>query len=237
MKNKGWVKLWREQFNNWVSERKPWCDGYAWCYLYSQANHKDGSVNFGTSRNEYIDIKRGQFITSKLKLGKIFGWGRHRVDSFINALKSTNMITYETSNRYILVTIVNYEIYQQIGKLSNNETNNETNSQRTTSEHKQECKEHIYREREGKKLFLDSIYLTNNEYEKLISEYGKEVIEKKIEDLQRYIAKSGKKYSSHYLTIKAWIRKEEREPEFKNEKFDSELPESNTIDLRKELGI
>jgi hypothetical protein len=92
-------------------------------------------------------------------------------------------------------------------------------------------------EKEDKKLFLDSIYLTINEYEKLINEYGKEIIEKEMEDLQRYIAKTGKKYNSHYLTIKAWIRKEKRESEFKNEKIDNELPESNTIDLRKELGI
>lgn len=92
-------------------------------------------------------------------------------------------------------------------------------------------------EKEDKKLFLDSIYLTINEYEKLINEYGKEIIEKEMEDLQRYIAKTGKKYNSHYLTIKAWIRKEKRESEFKNEEIDNELPESNTIDLRKELGI
>jgi len=89
------------------------------------------------------------------------------------------------------------------------------------------------KDKKEKKLFLDSIYLTTNEYEKLIKEYGKEVIEKKIEDLQRYIAKTGEKYISHYLTIKAWIRKEKRKPEFKN----NELPESNTIDLRKELNI
>ena len=28
-KNKGWVKLWREQFGHEISDRKPWCDGYA----------------------------------------------------------------------------------------------------------------------------------------------------------------------------------------------------------------
>src|SRR4030042_1019136 len=46
-KSKGWVKLWREQFTHLISERRPWCDGYAWVYLYSQANHKPGVVNYG----------------------------------------------------------------------------------------------------------------------------------------------------------------------------------------------
>lgn len=134
MKNKGWVKLWRDQFSSWISEKKPWCDGYAWSYLYAQANHKKGIVNFGKSRNEYINVERGQFITSKLKLGRIFGWGRYRVDSFINALKLDNMITYETNNRYILITIINYEKYQQVERIQDNETNNEPTSQRATSE-------------------------------------------------------------------------------------------------------
>ncbi len=130
---KGWTKIYREQFNSWIS-KKPFCDGYAWTYFYSQANHKDGVVNFGEKRNEYIDVKRGQFITSKLKLGKIFGWGRYRVNSFINALKLDSMVTYESNNRYILITIENYEKYQQVRENSDNETNNETNSQRATTE-------------------------------------------------------------------------------------------------------
>jgi len=96
MKNKGWVKLWRNQYNNWISEGKPWCDGYAWTFLYSQANHKKGMVNF---RNEYIEVKRGQLLTSKLKLQGIFGWTRWHVVNLLKALKNAEMITYRTTNR------------------------------------------------------------------------------------------------------------------------------------------
>ena len=158
MKNKGWVKLWRDQFNSWIS-KKPFCDGYAWSYLYSRANHKDGVINFGEKRNEYINIKRGQFITSKLKLGKIFGWGRYRITSFICALKSDNMITYETTNRYILINIVNYEKYQGMEEISDNETNNETNSQRTTTEQQPS----INKNKEKKKEYIRKKKNYNNE--------------------------------------------------------------------------
>ena len=109
MKNKGWTKLWREQFNHWLSEKRPWCDGYAWTYLYSQANYKKGMVNF---RNEYIPIDRGQYITSKLKLANKFGWTYRHVENFLKALKNDEMITYRTTNRYIVVTIVNYNTFQ-----------------------------------------------------------------------------------------------------------------------------
>lgn len=109
MNNRGWVKFWREQFNHWLSEKKPWCDGYAWAYLYSQANYKKGIVNF---RNEYLPIERGQYITSKLKMSKKFGWTYRHVENFLKALESDQMIAYRTTNRYIVVTVINYSEYQ-----------------------------------------------------------------------------------------------------------------------------
>lgn len=229
MKNKGWVKLWREQYDSWIS-KKPFCDGYAWCYLYQRANHKKGMVNF---RNEYIEIGRGQLLTSKLNLQEIFGWTYRHVENLLKALENDEMITYRTTNRYIVITIINYNKYQDSNEQSEEQNDDQIRNRLGTRQHKQECKEHIHKEGGDKKLFLDSIYLTTNEYEKLINEYGKKVIEKEIEDLQKYIAKTGTKYNSHYLTIKAWIRKERRESESK----DNELPESKPIDLRKELGI
>jgi hypothetical protein len=109
MQSKGWVKLWREQFTHEVSERKPWCDGYAWSYLYSQANYKPGVTNF---RNQYITVDRGQFITSKLKLREIFGWSKKRINSFLTSLEVRGMCAIRVTNRFIMITICNYEKFQ-----------------------------------------------------------------------------------------------------------------------------
>ena len=63
--NNGWVKTYRKQFHNQELSKKPFCDGYAWQYLYTFANHKKGEVNL---RNEFIKVERGQFVTSKLNI-------------------------------------------------------------------------------------------------------------------------------------------------------------------------
>ena len=115
---RGWTRLHREQFNSWIS-KKPFCDGYAWSYLYSVANYKKGMVNF---RNEYIEVERGQYLTSKLKLQKIFGWTYRHVENFLLALKNDENITYRTTNRYIVITIVNYDKYQGNGEESVEQT-------------------------------------------------------------------------------------------------------------------
>ena len=109
--NKGWVKLWRDQFTHEISDKKPWCDGYAWSYVYSRANFKPGIVNF---RNQYIPVERSQFITSKLKLQEIFGWSQRRVNSFLTSLKVRGMCTTRVTNRFIVITVCNYDKYQSM---------------------------------------------------------------------------------------------------------------------------
>lgn len=153
MKNKGWVRLWRDQFNSWISE-KPFCDGYAWSYLYSQANHKKGMVNF---RNEYIPIERGEFLTSKLQLQKKFGWTYRHVENFLKALENDKMVRNRTTNRYILITIINYEKYQ--GKDDKNDEQNEEqirNRLRTGLERGNTNKNELKNIKNGKKV--TSIY-------------------------------------------------------------------------------
>jgi len=119
--NKGWVKLWREQFSHEISDRKPWCDGYAWSYLYARANYKAGIVNF---RNQYIPVERGQFITSEIKLHEIFGWSRRRTNSFLTSLEVRGMCTIKRTKRFIVITICNYEKFQ--AKEEENETTDVT---------------------------------------------------------------------------------------------------------------
>lgn len=84
----------------------------------------------------------------------------------------------------------------------------------------------------NKKLYLNKVYLTDDEHQELIKEYGKDKTENYIEDLNRYIVEyimpgKRKPYQSHYLTIRAWIRKDE--------KRESEDDEPERPDVRKEL--
>ncbi len=171
MKNKGWVKLYRVQFVHWLS-KKPWCDSFAWCYLYSQANHKQGMLNF---RNEYIKVERGQLVTSKKKLMKIFGWTRRHVENFLKALNVDNMITHRMTHRYTLITIIKYEFFQSNDKQSDIQNDTQSDRQmadrRPTGDHKQECIKNDLRRR--KKLTRDEI----EKNKKLVTESRKHFLD------------------------------------------------------------
>ena len=59
---------------------------------------------------------------------------------------------------------------------------------------------------------LQHVFLTEDEYEKLQHDYGKAVTEDFISRLDDYICSKGRRYKSHYSTIKAWLRRENIKP-------------------------
>jgi hypothetical protein len=56
--------------------------------------------------------------------------------------------------------------------------------------------------------FLDFVYLTNEEHQKLISQLGEENVSTLITRLNLYVGSKGKSYKSHYYTILNWANKE-----------------------------
>ena len=80
----------------------------------------------------------------------------------------------------------------------------------------------IKNNKKEKRKFLDYVYLTDTEYNKLINSYWVRVVEWKIDDLNNYIWQKGKdKYSSHYHTILAWFKREWIKPQNKKQENES----------------
>lgn len=79
-------------------------------------------------------------------------------------------------------------------------------------------------ESEVKNKHLEFVYLGDDQYQRLISDFGEPDIKKYIESLNDYIGQIGEKkakskYRSHYHTIKNWLRRDGKKPrERPNEK-------------------
>lgn len=55
-------------------------------------------------------------------------------------------------------------------------------------------------------VFEDNVYLTKDEYDKLVEKFGEPGTRKRIEALSLYMKSKGKRYKDHYATILAWER-------------------------------
>lgn len=106
---KGWISLHRQIWHSAVWEDKPFSKGQAWIDLILLANHEDRKALID---NNFVPVQRGSHITSQQKLMKRWGWGKEKVRNFLKLLESDNMITVRTTTRYTLISITNYEVYQ-----------------------------------------------------------------------------------------------------------------------------
>lgn len=109
----GWVAVHRQLADHslWTGER--FTRGQAWVDLILMASYADHICFQG---NRPLEVKRGQLLTSQVKLAARWRWNRKTVRGFLEALKAASMADIQTSKEtdtgYTLVTLLNYNLYQ-----------------------------------------------------------------------------------------------------------------------------
>ena len=74
-------------------------------YLILSANYKD-------KKWQGIVIKRGEFVTSIPHLGTAFGLSSSQVRTALKQLTSSGEVSIQTTNKYSIIEIRNYDAYQ-----------------------------------------------------------------------------------------------------------------------------
>ncbi len=137
--NEGYIKFYR-RFMKW--------EWYQDANTKSLFIHLLLSANFEKKVWRNIVIDKGQLIVGRKKLAKELNLSEQEIRTSIKHLKSTNNITIKTTNKYSLITIVNWEKYQDIVSQTNQQTNQQANHQLTTT--------NKYKNKEIKKDILSS---------------------------------------------------------------------------------
>ena len=139
---KGWIKLHRK-FLDWGwykhSDTKS-----IFIHLLLIANNQDNEWN-------NITVKRGQTITSLPHLSRDTGISIQSIRTCLNRLKSTGEITDKSTNKYRIITIINYDTYQSQKETINRQINNQTNRQSTGNQQATNSKQEVKKERSKEK--------------------------------------------------------------------------------------
>lgn len=106
----GWISIHRkiQQSDIWL-DKEPFDKRSAWIDLIMMANHEDRQVLFD---GKFIEVKRGEKITSLRKLSEKWKWSRNKVKRFLKMLESGSMIELKIDHLKTTYKIVNYNIYQ-----------------------------------------------------------------------------------------------------------------------------
>lgn len=121
----GWIKLHRK-----IAEWEWYNDANTlrlFLHLLINANHEP-------KRWHGMVIDKGQIVVGRKDLAKKLKVGEQSVRTSLNRLKSTNEITIKSTNKYSIVTILNWDNYQDTKEASNQQNNHQANQQLTSNQ-------------------------------------------------------------------------------------------------------
>lgn len=108
-----WIRLHRKIMDDPLYFAEPFTKMQAWIDLLLLANFAD-RVTF--IRGNRVTIKRGQVAYSREWFSGRWRWSRGRVERFLTLLESDRKIVQQKSRIISVVTIVNYDFYQNSEK-------------------------------------------------------------------------------------------------------------------------
>lgn len=126
----GWVSIHRKILESdlWLSEK--FTKGQAWIDLLLLANHERHTLDV---RGNDVVIERGQVGWSEQSLANRWKWSRNRVRGFALWLKRYNRIDIRKSRILGVITILNYNLYQQIKQQTEQQTIQQKVQQKDTN--------------------------------------------------------------------------------------------------------
>lgn len=199
----GYIKLYRKTMCSPI-----WNDLYyikLWMYCLMKASHKSHQHFIG---NQIVILNPGEFITGRSalagdlnkgmktsqKLSEISWW------RYLTNLEKWGMLNIKKTNKYSVVSIINWTEYQEMDQQLNNRRTSDEQEMVTNNNDKNE-------KNEKKNKYAEYVRLSVVEYEKLLDEFGEPGTADRIEKLNLYKGSTGKKYKSDYLTILSWEKK------------------------------
>lgn len=222
--NEGFILLHRRIIKEWE-----WYsninDTRLWVHCLLRANWEDNWY-------DGILIKRGSFMTSYKSLSSETGLTVQQVRTSLAHLKKTDNLTIENNRQYSIITIKNYDKYQCEQQTNNTPITHDqhTSNTRVTTNNK-DNKDNKYNKKENikeKRKYgtFKRVVLTDDEYTRLVSDYGEEFVINQIALLDEYIESNNNK--NKYTNFNLVLRKSIREQWFKPKSNVPEWYDKNT---------
>ncbi len=213
----GWIKVHRKLLDNPIITKD---SDYlsVWIYLLLNTTHKEYDTLFKGKR---ITLQKGQLLTGTISISQKLKINKDKVQRILKSFESDKQIEQQTSNRNRLISIINWNEYQEIDKqydkqminncetddkqvitnknvknIKNDKNNNILAFEDKSSPVSAKANKHKYGT-------YKNVLLKDKELQSLKGEYQN--WEELITYLDEYIEMKGYKAKSHYLCIKKWV--------------------------------
>lgn len=165
-------------------------------------------------------IPRGSIAIKNSDLCHSLNLSRMQIRTALEHLKSTGEITTDSTSKYTLVNVHNYDLYQGFEESKQPADNQQTTSKQPADNQPIEEEVKKSRSQEVKKdttaslkskpqktNYAEFVSMTNDEYSSLVAKLGESGAKRCVEILDNYKGANGKKYASDYRAILNWVIK------------------------------
>jgi len=134
--HRGYVKLWRMSLESGLLQNAEAWQLMTWCLL--RATHKSRKQVVG---KQFVILEPGQFVFGRKKATQELRTSEQKIRTSLKLLESVDFLTIKSTNKYSVITVVNWGIYQQDQPANNQPPNQQSTNNQPTINHKQTCKE------------------------------------------------------------------------------------------------
>ncbi len=134
--NRGWFKTWRKAEDSFVWKNKNvWI---LWSWFFFRVTHKRITVHVGYQQ---VTLEPGQLIFGLNKAAEGTGLSLGVIRRSLKSLEIAENIAIKTTNKYSIITILNWDIYQCEQQTNDNQNDKQRTNNEQTNDNKQEVKE------------------------------------------------------------------------------------------------
>jgi len=140
--DRGYVKFWRKSLDSGFLQNPNLFTFWSWCLL--KASHKRRKQMVGM---ELVELSPGDFVFGRKSASVELKMSEQTIRTCLKKLKKLENLTTKVTNKFTLISIVNWDTYQDdkkniTTKVTNSQpaSNQQVTSSQPASNHKQECK-------------------------------------------------------------------------------------------------
>jgi len=121
----GWIKIHRKLICSQTFQNEKLLK--VWIYCLLKATHQEHTQRVGRQK---VILQPGQFVFGRNKAAEELNMKPSTVWDYMQMLRDEKNIDIKSNNKYSVVTVVNWELYQMCEENSDNKTNNKSTTNR-----------------------------------------------------------------------------------------------------------
>jgi hypothetical protein len=187
---RGYIKLWRKIFDSGIHQEP--VTFTMWIWILCNVTRKP--LNY-IVRGQCIKLNTGELIIGRKKLSKELRVSEQSVRTCLHHLETWGNITIRPTNRFSIISVINWDIYQETENTINQQINQEVTSNQPASNQQVTTKQEV------KKLRNKRINtILSEDFEKFWGSYPKKI--GKAKALEAWNKKNGNRPSIDLIVLK-----------------------------------